>query len=361
MRLLSCIVCLAGSVQGQSFNIDLGDNTAAFPVPSAAYGGAAIQPGPWNALASPFNATLTSTTGLPTNVTITCESPATFGYANGPLTGDDRNLMYDGMSLPEPGGPYTITFRGFAAGSYTVFTYAWSPLDPAARTRVSVQGSIDPPVLVGGTWNGSPHVLDVTYVAHSAPVLAGGVIRIDVQGVGGPGSINCIQIRGTPATPSFCWAGSPGSACPCGPTPIPRGCGNSVYFEGAELTSTGIPSISSDTLRLQVGLHQNSGLPNASGLFFQGTNQVQGGSGVAFGDGLRCVGGSIMRIAIVAPNGQGYALYPRSASDPSVSLVGGVAAGDVRHYQFWYRDPNPGFCTPATFNLTNGITALWQP
>jgi hypothetical protein len=32
----------------------------------------------------------------------------------------------------------------------------------------------------------------------------------------------------------------------------------------------------------------------------------------------------------------------------------------VQNYQGWYRD-STAFCTPATFNLTNGVTATWGP
>ena len=39
---------------------------------------------------------------------------------------------------------------------------------------------------------------------------------------------------------------------------------------------------------------------------------------------------------------------------------GGVTAGNVRRYQVWYRN-SAAFCTPATFNLTNGLSVTWQP
>jgi hypothetical protein len=35
-----------------------------------------------------------------------------------------------------------------------------------------------------------------------------------------------------------------------------------------------------------------------------------------------------------------------------------VAAPGIRTYQVWYRSSVP-FCTPSTFNLTNGIQVDW--
>ena len=38
----------------------------------------------------------------------------------------------------------------------------------------------------------------------------------------------------------------------------------------------------------------------------------------------------------------------------------GYAAGDVRYFQTWYRDPTGGPCG-AGFNLTNGMSAAFAP
>jgi hypothetical protein len=42
-----------------------------------------------------------------------------------------------------------------------------------------------------------------------------------------------------------------------------------------------------------------------------------------------------------------------------VSVRGGVTVPGVRTYQTWYRNASP-FCTPSTFNLTNGLSILWS-
>jgi hypothetical protein len=80
--------------------------------------------------------------------------------------------------------------------------------------------------------------------------------------------------------------------------------------------------------------------------------------GVVFGDGLRCAAGTITRLATKPVLG-GSATYP-TGSDPSVSVRGLLPpSGGTRHYQVWYRNA-AAFCTPSTFNLTNGLTVTWS-
>ena len=55
----------------------------------------------------------------------------------------------------------------------------------------------------------------------------------------------------------------------------------------------------------------------------------------------------------------GASQYP-GALDPAVHVKGFDHAGDVRTYQCWYRNA-VNFCTPSTFNLTNGWQATWTP
>jgi hypothetical protein len=115
-----------------------------------------------------------------------------------------------------------------------------------------------------------------------------------------------------------------------------------------------LASISADTLVLT-----GSGMPNAAALYFQGTAQVAGGNGAVFGDGLRCVGGTVTRLG-TKTNVGGTSQYPE-AGDASVSVRGMNAAGNVRDYQCWYRNADPVFCPPATFNLTSAVELTWQP
>jgi len=157
----------------------------------------------------------------------------------------------------------------------------------------------------------------------------------------------------TPSTP-FCSGDGSGTACPCGNTGAPgNGCGNSIFAAGAHLDSTGIASIANDTLTL-IG----SNMPDSSALYFQGSAQVNGGLGAVFGDGLRCAGGTVARLRIKLNSG-GMSMYP-GPGDPPISVQGMNFAGALRHYQIWYRNA-AAFCTPSTFNLSNGLSLTWAP
>ncbi len=156
---------------------------------------------------------------------------------------------------------------------------------------------------------------------------------------------------GTP----FCFGDGSGTACPCGNNSAVgqfEGCRNSLGT-GGTLVATGSASIANDTLRL-VG----SRMPNSSALFFQGTSSQAGGAGSVFGDGLRCAGGSVVRLGTKF-NAGGSSTYP-AAGDLSVSVRGLDNAGDARVYQVWYRNA-ASFCAPETFNLTNGVSLTWAP
>jgi hypothetical protein len=96
------------------------------------------------------------------------------------------------------------------------------------------------------------------------------------------------------------------------------------------------------------------------GLFFQGTGTAAGGAGFPFGDGLLCVSAGIIRMGIVFPSGNS-ASYPGGLTPAPIHVAGApIAAGDLRHYQCWYRDA-VAFCAPDTFNLTQGLSVTFGP
>jgi hypothetical protein len=161
-------------------------------------------------------------------------------------------------------------------------------------------------------------------------------------------------LRNCPETGApYCAGDGLGTACPCAnhsPAGGNAGCLNSLSV-GGTLRATGAKRISADTVRLQ-----GARMPNAAALYFQGTSKVNGGAGVVFGDGLRCVAGSVVRLGTKI-NSNGVSAYP-GAGDPSVSVRGGVTAPGERYYQVWYRNA-AAFCTGATFNLTNALSIAW--
>jgi len=153
---------------------------------------------------------------------------------------------------------------------------------------------------------------------------------------------------GTP----FCFGDGTGTACPCANNGTTgNGCASSVSAVGANISAVGNASISNDSVVLTTAM-----TPNSSVLFFQGTIQQSAGAGVQFGDGKRCAGGTVVRLGTKNATA-GLASYPVGADLP-VSVRGLVAAPGNRTYQGWYRNA-AAFCTPSTFNLTNGLEIAW--
>jgi hypothetical protein len=156
----------------------------------------------------------------------------------------------------------------------------------------------------------------------------------------------------------YCFGDGAGSACPCGDSGLVaqgRGCRNSTS-SGARLRPEGLASVLNDTLRL-VGEQMPA---SATALYFQGTTEINLGIGAVFGDGLRCAGGSVIRLGY-ATNSFGASRYP-GPSDPSVSVKGAIPAGGgvERTYQVWFRDAAQ-WCTPSLFNLSNAVDVVWTP
>jgi hypothetical protein len=169
---------------------------------------------------------------------------------------------------------------------------------------------------------------------------------------------------GAPTAPvAYCFGDGTSTACPCNigvgcPCPSTGGAGNGCPWSGnplgANLAGNGNPSISADSIVLT-----GSGMPNSSALYFQGTTRQALGAGVVFGDGLRCAGGTVIRLG-TKTNSSGQSLYP-DVGDASISVKGLITAGGcIRTYQCWYRNA-ADFCTASTFNLTNGVEVTWIP
>ena len=156
------------------------------------------------------------------------------------------------------------------------------------------------------------------------------LLRIDASG-GGSGI-------GT----NQCFGDGSGTACPCGNPGANGGCANATgdgSTLGAESTAGGT-------------LNAGNAIPGQPGLFFQGDNSIGGGSGISFGDGLRCCGANVVRLGVVVPDGNG------DASLGDAQNLGGASAGDTKCYQYWYRNPNGSPCG-AGFNLSNAVSITW--
>jgi len=186
----------------------------------------------------------------------------------------------------------------------------------------------------------NPEFLDFDFVLSPGYILPS-------HGVANP---NC---GATPTGTAYCFGDGSSLACPCGNNSTPgngEGCLNSLGT-GGKLDASGTASLSNDTVVLTGTL-----MPNSSALYFQGTSQQGAGAGVVFGDGLRCAGGAVIRLATKF-NALGTSQFP-AGGDPQVSVRGLVTTPGVRTYQGWYRNA-AAFCTTSTFNLTNGYEITW--
>lgn len=185
---------------------------------------------------------------------------------------------------------------------------------------------------------------------------------VDVNGANTPAPVGAVYEQapsgGQPNefVQSVCLGyGAGATACPCGNNGAAGGgCGSSVIGIGAILYAGSGATLSNDGFYLN-----GADMPNGGALYFQGTALTQSGgtTGLAFGDGLLCLTGSIVRLGVKINSG-GSSTYP-GVGDPSISTQGGITEPGTRFYQVWYRDAAPGFCTAATFNLTNAMKVLW--
>jgi len=139
--------------------------------------------------------------------------------------------------------------------------------------------------------------------------------------------------------------------CPCGNQGAAgHGCGNSVQSGGALLTSTGYAALDDVTLF-------GSDMPaTVACIYLQGDAQTD----TVFGDGVRCAGGTLVRLR-TRVNVGGASQFPDSTDTVTLSQRGGVTVGSgvTRYYQTYYRNAAAAFCPPETFNVTNGRIVVW--
>jgi hypothetical protein len=76
---------------------------------------------------------------------------------------------------------------------------------------------------------------------------------------------------------------------------------------------------------------------------------------VPFGDGTRCVGGSLRRLRVLTGGGPVIPIFLNNATLPPSAVF---AAGDLRYFQVYYRDTASA---GAGFNLTNPAVILFIP
>jgi Tol biopolymer transport system component len=163
---------------------------------------------------------------------------------------------------------------------------------------------------------------------------------------------------------SVCDPGSDGViACPCAnpPSGPGRGCENSSATGGAGLDASGIAYVSTDSLVFTTSGER----PSALSILMQGNGVLSGG--MVYGQGVRCVGGTIIRRLFIAQASGGSITTPDfGAGDPTVSARSAakgdvIQAGQSRWYLVYYRDPVVlGGCpSNRTFNATQTGRVDW--
>jgi hypothetical protein len=237
--------------------------------------------------------------------------------------------------------------------------FTHSPFDTVALRSLSLDTVADRELFTGLSGNPGTVTLPVIGMESITVTVTGSSIGTTFFGtlhdsLTSSAEVNVMYAYTPGVGASFCAGDGSATACPCGNSSAAgtnQGCANSLGG-GASLAAGGTPNIFNDTLTLQC-----SGLPSTTtALLFQGSQQENFVDGSVFGDGLRCVSGTIHRLG-AAHATSGVATWPLPGG-PALSISGAAQSGQLLHYQVWYRN-SAAFCTPATFNLSQGLSVAW--
>ena len=201
---------------------------------------------------------------------------------------------------------------------------------------------------------GSPSIGSAALTPAQVVQLTAGNYYFNIHSTVFPGGEIRGQILPIPAAVPFCFGDGTSGACPCAnqsTVGANEGCLHNPGLVGGKLVATGGSSIQCDNLQLCA-----SQLLGTNCLFVQGS--VAPAGPFNFGDGLRCIGGSLKRISISPING-GNSCLAGAGTPTKISTLGGVVPGTYG-YQVWYRD-NSAYCTAFAYNMTNGVLVTWVP
>ncbi|MFN0008129.1 MAG: hypothetical protein ACKVXR_09500 [Planctomycetota bacterium] len=167
----------------------------------------------------------------------------------------------------------------------------------------------------------------------------------------------CVAPDG-PIQPFCAGDGTLATACPCNNFGAGgQGCENSPGTGGAYLSATGNPV--PDTVVMTSAGELNTSLS----IFWQGSTELA--AGAFWGDGVRCVSGTLKRLYTKGASG-GVATAPTGAelsiTARSAQLNHPIAPGSTRYYQVAYRDGSQTWCplpTGSAFNASNGLKITW--
>ncbi len=280
----------------------------------------------------------------------------------GPSPSDESGAVY---VFDRNAGAWTETSRLQAQfrGPFDRFGAAVDVEGDALVAGASTEGAAYLFEFYGGAWHQHERLatVDSSFAFGSSVARDGGLLVLGAPdengGAGASFAGGVYTYRVGTSFDAFCFGDGSGTPCLCGNTsPLgqDRGCYHSGG-KGGRLFVGGVASVTADSVVLYA-----YDLKSTSALYFQGSSQVNFGLGAAYGDGLRCAGGTIRRLATIATQGNGTSTCPDAAHPTAISARGLVAAGQVKTYQVLFRD-NTNFCTSDRFNLTNGIQIVWGP
>jgi Tol biopolymer transport system component len=162
---------------------------------------------------------------------------------------------------------------------------------------------------------------------------------------------------------SLCQPGiDAGIDCPCSNPPAApgRGCDNSAATGGATLSASGNSELTADGLVFATSGEE----PTALSILAQGNSLLAPGS--VYGQGVRCVGGRLIRLFTGSASGGSIVVPDFSVGNVPVSVRSAqkgdvIQPGESRWYYVFYRDLIVlGGCPPdSTFNATQAGRIDW--
>jgi len=320
LALVTALLVLAPGASAQSFNVDFSNNGISPPPTFSAAG----QAGVWNATEPSIGGPgtpLVDTAGSATGVSMAFLFPTGLANLMDPLvTGNPATLLLDGYSASDV--VQAVQVQGLAPGMYDVIVYGFVPGTPGTSTFF-----LFPPGLpgIGGAYTGG-FVEGTTHGVTTTSVATDGILRMDwVSGLfGSIGFFSGFQIQPHNLGTNYCSV-----------TPNSTG-------SAAAITASGSLSIAAANLELFAGP-----VPNEPFIFYAGPLQIS----TPFGDGFRCVGGSVVRIWPPTVASGNSAM--RSVDPGALGLTPGTW-----NFQCWFRDPA---ALGAGFNLSDGLEVVLAP